>query len=186
MERKLILAEGKNEYALLELLLNRNLLCFKREDLLFESIRHERQLSGATLNMIRQSISSGKLRIYRVGDKFSDALKIPNDCFIKEALIKPETKVLTTPELEILMLIKEGKLKDFLKEKSKLKPSEFYRRIHPDYSKKSKALVEYFEKMSNKEIVVLFKSYKRLRGKTHKTDELSLYDILSDEAKKIK
>ena len=77
MNYKLIMTEGTVELSFLEVLLEKDLLMFNKDELLAEKIFHQRQINGEVMGFIQMLPMSDSVTIYRVGDKLSDALKIP-------------------------------------------------------------------------------------------------------------
>ena len=74
----LIMTEGLTELAFVNVLLEKKLLKFSKEELLMERIYHSRQISGEILNFIQILPNNDTVDIYRVGDKLQDKLKIPS------------------------------------------------------------------------------------------------------------
>lgn len=78
MKKILILCEGPNELKVVNLLLDHGKLKFSRDDLLDMRPFHARQLASPQLKPALDAYH-GELEIYRIGDKMSDALKIPKE-----------------------------------------------------------------------------------------------------------
>ncbi len=74
----LIMTEGSTELAFVNVLLEKKLLKFSKEELFMERIYHSRQISGEILNFIQILPNNDTVDIYRVGDKLQDKLKIPS------------------------------------------------------------------------------------------------------------
>lgn len=160
-------------------------MCFKRGDLLYERVVHERQFTQDTIIRMKQFGTGNSLVVYRIGDKLSDQLKMPKDKSVRN-MISNVICVLTKPEFEVLMLINEGVADRYFRtEKTGSKPSTFYKTLHHDYHKGSNQIKEYFGKMSDLEIALLLQKYEMTRKKTHPNGMLSLYDLLSEETKRI-
>ena len=84
------------------------MLKFSKEELFYDDIFHLRQLKGDIIIKLRSLGHEDTVDIYRVGDKLSDVLRIPNE--IKKLPIRRINKiedVLISPEFEILMIIHE-------------------------------------------------------------------------------
>ncbi len=175
----LIMTEGTDEREFLKVLLEKGLLKFKQEELLYETIYHKRQFDNELIAAIQQLGKDDQVDIYRVGDKLSDKLVIPND-FTKYApnRIRSIHDVIISPEFEMLMIINEGKYKDYLKVKSKKKPSKYYESLHKDYHKQTKYIREYFAKMSNGQIKDLADEYSQKRIRTLKEGQMSINSII--------
>lgn len=178
MNYKLIMTEGKTEKAFLEVLLEKKILKFKRKDLLGDKIYWARQISSDNdiVNMLQLLRGSDNVTIYRVGDQMNDVLKIPNNILPNK--IKEIIKVSTLPEFEILFILHEGLHKQFLNEKSKKKPSEFYKEHNKKYSKQSDFVRDYFNKMTNQEIKDLVKLYIGKCGQNHNSTQENLSVII--------
>ena len=175
MNYKLIMTEETVELSFLEVLLEKDLLMFNKDELLAEKIFHQRQINGEIMGFIQMLPMSDSVTIYRVGDKLSDALKIPKQ--ILPSKIKQIVDVLTTPEFEILFIIKENLFDKYIKCKTKIKPSIFYKMHNNEYKKQSKFITDYFYSMSNQDIIELLNEYVKKRGKIHK-DKFNLRDII--------
>ena len=171
------MTEGKCEEALLNLLLERGLLIYNFEDLLYETIFHERQIKQSTVEKINQLPYTEKITIIRVGDKLSDKLSIPKE--IKNRIIEC-VKLCIKPEFEILHIINEGKLKEYEKVKSSMKPCEFIHEFLKNYRKTYEYNYDYFNNFSNPKLIELIKKYSNKRSGTHQTDEKELLDYLKE------
>lgn len=156
------MTEGTSELYFLNVLLERDLLRFTKEDLLFERIYPSRQIDGRLVQMI-QSLSVGDdVTIIRVGDKLTDFLQRPKSIKSK---IKEVIKVETAPEFEILFLINENLYREYEKKKNKAKekPSQFFKKRHPEYHKDKEFIEGYFEKMTEDEIIEMLDGYSRYK-----------------------
>lgn len=96
MKKILILCEGPNELKVVNLLLDHGKLKFSRDDLLDMRPFHARQLASPQLKPALDAYH-GELEIYRIGDKMSDALKIPKEL---SSEIKAQKKFCTDPQAE--------------------------------------------------------------------------------------
>ena len=176
MNYKLIMTEGPNELVFINVLLKKNLLIFKKEDLLMEQAFHKRQIDGELIGYIQGLPNGDTVDIYRVGDKLSDKLKIPRS--ILSGKIEKEIKICTLPEFEILFILNEKLFDEYKKVKSKKSPSEFYKEKNNEYKKQSTFVKRYFEEMQNSEIVNLILLYVKKHGKSHDKDQLTLEELL--------
>ena len=172
----LLMTEGTCEQEFLNILLERDLLKFNQDDLLMDKIYHARQIEGEILGFIQALSPNNGVIIYRVGDKMKDKLKIPSQ-LMKEK-IKNEIKICTLPEFEILLILNENLYDEYLKSKSSLKPSEYYKNKNKSFNKTRKFVNDYFSSLSNKEIIDLINLYVLKRSHSHKKDELTLKEIL--------
>lgn len=170
------MTEGSTEKAFIDLLLEKNMLVFKKNELLMEQVFHSRQIKGELIGYIQMIENEDTISIYRIGDKLSDKLKIPQS--ILSTKIKDKNDVCTLPEFEILFILNEGLLDEYMKNKSNKKPSDFYKEKNNNYNKQSSFITEYFEKMSNQEIHNLLELYANKRGSIHNKNQKKLLDII--------
>lgn len=182
MNYKLIMTEGTDELALIEVLIEKDLFIFKKEELLMEQPFHKRQIDGELTGYIQGLSYGDTIDIYRIGDKLSDKLKIPRS--ILDEKIRNKFKICTLPEFEILFILNEGIFDNFLRNnKGNLKPSEFYKSHNSEYKKQAVYIKQYFSKMSEDEIISLINLYVEKRGKMHNHDELTLKAIVKEKIK---
>ena len=109
----LIMTEGTDEKALIDVLIEKDLLKFNLEELVFEQCFHKRQIDDELLSIIRQLPYDDKVIVYRVGDKLSEKF----DTRKKDipGKIVEVNKVCTLPELEMLFIINEGMFDEYMK-----------------------------------------------------------------------
>ncbi|MCD8041035.1 MAG: GNAT family acetyltransferase [Clostridia bacterium] len=172
----LIMCEGPNELEVINLLLDNSKLAFSRDDLLDMRPFHARQLDASQLKPALDAYH-GELKIYRVGDKLTDKLKISKDLADK---ITEQRKFCTKPELEILFIIAENRLTDFEKVKSKQKPKQFCKQNIVFNRKKYDNSTAFYENYFSGRIDILVDAiieYHRTHGK-HKPDEEYLFNLL--------
>ena len=116
--KRLIMCEGPNELVIMNILLRNDALVFTEDDLLGLTPYHARQIKTSTqvkaaLNMYPEN----DVLVMRIGDTQNDKLEIPAD--YKEKIIGIE-RYCTMPEVEMLLIISEGLVKEFEKVKSKM------------------------------------------------------------------
>lgn len=174
----LIMTEGRTEQAFLNVLLEKNILKFKKEELLMEEIFQSRQIDGEIKGYIQLLNCEDKVFIYRVGDTLKDKLKIPSA--ILSDKIAGVVDISTTPEFEILFILNENLYNEFLKVKSSTKPCSFYMKHNKKYHKQFNFVFDYFSKMTNKEIINLINLYVKKHGKTTKNNQKTLKEIIND------
>lgn len=109
----LIMTEGSDELAFINVLLDKGIFKFKREELLMEDIYHARQITGELIGYIQLLQNGDVVSIYRVGDKLSDKLTIPKNIITDKIVAKYD--ISTTPEFEVLFLLNEGIYEERLK-----------------------------------------------------------------------
>jgi len=175
----LIMTEGKDELILINIFIEKSIFKYKKDQLLYETPFHARQLNDkrAIINAIRQISPKERITNFRVGDKLSDKLTIPSDLKSK---IEKVSKICTLPELEILIIINERMLSQFEKVKSKQKASDFCCMHVKGFSKSSTWYEAYFEKLTGVEIVALLKKYKKQRMKSHHKDQFCLTKLIKN------
>ena len=78
------MTEGPNELAFFNVLLQKNLLIFSKEDMLMEQAFHKRQIDGELKGYIQGLPINDTVDIYRIGDQLTDNLKIPHSILSKK------------------------------------------------------------------------------------------------------
>lgn len=109
----LIMTEGKTELAFLNVLLEKNILKFEKEELLMEEIYHSRQIDGKIKGYIQLLDYGNKVLIYRVGDGLKDKLSVPTTILPEK--IAEIMDISTTPEFEMLFILNEDLYDEYLK-----------------------------------------------------------------------
>ena len=175
----LVMCEGTNERELIRILLEHKCLFFDENDLLGLTPYHARQIKNSTIVKAELNMYTGNVEVIRVGDKQSDELLIPKEYQEKITSVK---KYCTKPELEILLIISEGMLKEFEKVKSNTKAKDFAKKYiqykHKKYNNSSLFYREYY----GDRVELLIKSiisYSRYNG-SHNKDEHYLKELLKD------
>lgn len=170
------MCEGTNELAIINILLNNNKLKLSRNDLLGLVAYHARQIDKSRQIQTMWKMYADEAIVYRIGDKLSDKLNISKD--LKQWFVREE-KYCTLPELEMLLIISEGKYQDFIKNKSKISPKEYAKKNicynRSRYDNSSSFYEEYYEDADK--LVWAIKEYYRLH-KSHKKDERYLAELL--------
>ena len=117
-----LIAEGSAEEAILNVLLDNNLLIFTREELLEEKVLRTRK--GAAFEKQHMGMSFEKqVVIYRVLDSKNESFKLSK---ANKTRISGVFNIYTRPEIEMLYIVYYGKYDEYSnKHKSKEKPSEF-------------------------------------------------------------
>jgi len=172
----LILCEGNNEKTIINMLLKKNKLKIKTDDLVGLTPFNARQLSNPTIKS-QLKMYNKPVIVLRIGDTQHDTLTIPND--LKNIVSKDRIKkYCTLPEIEILLIINENKYKEFIK--SKEKPKVFAKRNiiynKKRYDQSSNFFEDYYSDKRINNLVNNLKKYKSL--KKHQKDELYLADLL--------
>lgn len=175
----LIMCEGPNEKAVVDILLDAGCLEFTRDDLVNLTVYHARQLTAPIIKTAL-SIYTGEFEVYRIGDSMTDKLPVPADY---QGRIKGTRKFCTKPEIEMLFIIAEGKDSAFEKVKAgkrKMKAKDFCKANvvynHKRYDNSTQFYKDYFDS-DIETLVAAIKKYKQTHG-AHKKDEEYLADIL--------
>ena len=120
--KRLIMCEGPNELAVINILIENDALIFNEDDLLGLAAYHARKIESNQVKGALDQYFGNDVVVMRVGDKQTDRLKIPED--YKEKICGVE-KYCTLPELEMLLIISENLVKDYEKVKSTVRPKVF-------------------------------------------------------------
>lgn len=117
---KACICEGSAENAIMDILLDNELLIFSREEMLEEEVIRCREGKKFEEKYLRKGFS-GKISVVRILDSRRENFKISKAYENKVDVIN----VITAPEIEMLIIFNEGKYKEF--KKSGKKPSDFCR-----------------------------------------------------------
>ena len=175
----LVMCEGPNEKAVVEMLLDAGRLKFSKDDLVGLNVYHARQLTSSIIKT-NLSIYTGDFEVYRIGDTLTDKLSVPLDY---RERIKGIRKFCTKPELEILLLIADGKDAEVEKVKAgkdRKGPKAFCKANvvynHKRYDNSTQFYLDYFGSDIDSLVTAITK-YKQKHG-AHKKDEEYLADLL--------
>lgn len=177
--KRLVMCEGPNEKAVVEMLLDAGRMEFSRDDLVGLTVYHARQLTAPVIKTAL-SIYTGEFEVYRIGDTMTDKLSVPADYRDR---IKGVSKFCTKPELEMLLIIAEGKETAFEKVKAgkkRMKAKDFskanivHNRVY--YNNSTQFYRDYFGSDIEK-LVEVIRKYKQSHG-AHGKDEGYLADLL--------
>ena len=176
--KRLIMCEGPNELGIIRLLLKNDKLIFGEDDLIGLEPYHARQIvSNGQVRTQLNMYPGNDVLIMRIGDVQNETLKIPED--YREKIIKVE-KYCTKPELEMLLIISEGLVTEFEKQKSSVSPKDFAKKHircgRRKYDNSTQFYLDYYGTDPDA-LVDAIKEYKRIKG-AHKKDELYLADLL--------
>jgi len=150
------IVEGTAERVIINKLLDAGCLIFSRNQLLDQELlkcRNAREFEDKYLGKgFKQKIS-----VYRILDSRTEKFKLRKVYQNKVDVVN----VITAPEIEILVILKENKLKDYAKYTSELKPSEYcIQKLKLPNVKTKEFLENYFSDID--ELVELVKKYKRV------------------------
>lgn len=166
--------EGEAERAILDILLDNDKLIFTREELLEEEPIARCTVKDFERRYLRKSFQ-GKISLLRVIDSRNEQFNLSKAYKDKVNLIT----IITAPEIEMLIILAEDRLKDFIKYENKRKhenkPSTFCKEILKYHDVKSyEFITDYF---SDVELLLgTIKEYKRVSK--IKKNEYSLFDII--------
>lgn len=173
----IIMTEETCEKALIDVLIKKGIFNIPNESLLYEEVFHARQINGKLLEKIYQLPHQETISIIRIGDLLTDELEIPNEL---KNRVEENLKICIKPEFEILHLIYEGKIDEYIgKYKSSKKASEYLYQIDKKYQKTYKYNYTFFDSLSNEEIRNLIKNYSLKRKHVHEKDEELLEKLIN-------
>ena len=165
---KACICEGAAENAIMDILLDEDLLVFSREEMLEESVIRCRDGKKFEQKYLRKGFAE-KISVIRILDSRRENFKIGKAYEHKIDVIN----VITAPEIEMLVVFNEGKYTDY--KKSGKKPSEFCKTDLKFGDVKSSEFVKRY--FSNIELLIeAIHEYKRVSNV--KINETTLADIL--------
>lgn len=168
-----LIAEGAAEQAILEVLLDHNLMKFKRSQLLDEEVLRTRSGKQFSKQHLDHGFGPGQhVHIFRILDSQRENFRLGKAYLSKVSGI---TNIYTSPEIEMLFVIYFDSYNEF--QKSKMKPSKFinqYYRKQIGENIKSKEVVYGFWNRQPDILVSTIKKYDQLFGSTKKPSLLTL------------
>ena len=166
---KACICEGSAEKAIMNILLDNDLLIFKREELLEEEVLSCRSAKNFEERYLRKTFDD-KISVIRILDSRKENFKLSKAYENKIDVVN----IITAPEIEILAIIKEGKYLDF--KKSKLKPSDYCKQVLKIHNIKNyDFVIDYFSDVDS--LIDAMKQYKQISNLPK--GELSLIDLLA-------
>ena len=164
------ICEGSSEQAIIELLIEDGRLIFSYEDLLEEQVLRCRDAKTFEERYLRKGFDD-KITVFRILDSRREKFRLRPVYADKVSVVN----VITAPEIEMLLILSEGKYTDFKKKKQK--PSDFCKKVlHHKDVKSYEFIRNYFA--DTEKLVAAIREYKRITQR-HK-DELTLADLLKD------
>ena len=166
------ICEGSAEEAIIEVLLRHDCLIFRTEDLLEGKVLHTRSAKEFAKRYLRKEFQS-PITVLRVLDSRKEQFELPKGYEDKVQIVN----IITAPEIEMLIILSEGKYEEFLKQfrKSRQKPSDFCVSELKLRDVKTKQFVsEYFSDV--KLLISAIQEYHRI--KQLPSGEKSLFDLL--------
>lgn len=169
-----IVCEGTSESDIIDWIQDENR--FFSNNINFD-YKYSRSTSGKRklLNKISSTDTGGEVAILYVHDsKREDFLGKNNHIYNI-----PVINVLTCPEIEVLLILKEPKLRNpWLRNTNRKKPSEVCSKFYKTNVKKSSFLVDQFDSLED--LFEVCKEYKRIHKGTKNQNDLTLYDIIKE------
>lgn len=171
------LYEGSAERAILDILHENGFLVFSKEDLL--SGDFIRRASGPVFCTRYLGYDfSESIDVIHVQDGKSEVFSVPRPY---RRLISSDTRYITSPEIEILIILSLGKYNDF--RNSRKKPSEYCKSELRIAEVKTYDFVHAFFADPDK-LLRAIKQHKMYYGKSTGAKDILLYDLLSPAARK--
>lgn len=170
-EYKACICEGGAERAIMDILLENDLLIFSKKDLLEEKVLSCRGADAFQKQCLRKSFN-GKISVIRVLDRRNENFKLSKAYQDKVNVVN----IVTAPEIEMLIIHSEGKYEEY--KRSGKKPCDFCKQNLPElgYRKRYDDIKRYFD--SSDKLVKAIKTYHQ---KQQDKGEWSLLDLLKDK-----
>lgn len=166
----LCVCEGAAEQAIMEVLLENDLLLFNKTNLIENEFKRERSAKNIQTKYLNRSFSKD-LYIMRILDSKKESLKLTN---VYKKKIKETINIYTMPEIEMLVIISENHYCQYKNGRNnKMKPSQYCKAILRISDVKTSCFIKRYYKDKNKliEALKLYNSYKS-------GDELGIFDLL--------
>lgn len=173
------ICEGHAEHAIIDILYENKILCF-------EELLEDKPI------MCRAAKEFEKRYLNKCFENTIDVLRIldsRNEKFALSAIYRSKVNVInvvTSAEIEVLIIFAENKYEDYLKQKKKnkqLKPSQYCKQVLGYKSVKTYEFVrKYFE--NSEKLVEAINKYVAIKKISNR--EISLYDIMKPEYQKLK
>ncbi len=162
------ICEGDAEAAIIDILLENNLLIFTRNDMIEEEVLHCRSGKVFEEKYLRKGYNS-KISVIRILDSRRENFKISKEYKHKIDVIN----VITAPEIEMLIILSENRYEEY--KKAKKKPSSFCKeRLKMANVKTYEFVFKYYSDISK--LIAAIKKYHQ-KSKV-KAGEYTLMDIL--------
>ena len=165
------ICEGGAETAIIDMLVDNDLLIFTRDHMLNEDVIRCRSAKEFEQRYLRKGFES-KITVLRILDSHSEGFRLSPAYEQKVDVIK----VVTSPEIEMLLILAEGKYNDYIKKASFMSPSTFCKQeLKKKGNIKSQEYVRnYFSDINI--LISAIREYKRI--KKLKKGEVYLADLL--------
>lgn len=163
------ICEGGAEIAIIDTLLDNDLLVFKRSQLIDEVVISRTSVKTFERRYLRLEYDQ-RIIVVRIIDSRSEAFKLSQAYRAQIEVIN----VITAPEIEMLIIVSQGKYADYCKSKIK-KPSDYCKQVLKISSVKNPSFVrDYFS--DPQFLIKSIKEYNRIHKQ--KNNEASLFDII--------
>lgn len=136
------ICEGGAETAIMDILLSHDLLIFSKEDLLEEEILRCRKAADFEKQYLKKQFDS-KISVIRVLDRDNENFNVSKPYKEKIEIVN----IVTSPEIEMLIICNENMYEEYCKVKSNLTPSNFCKQYISNlkYNKKMDDIYDYFD-----------------------------------------
>ncbi|WP_303824613.1 hypothetical protein [Abiotrophia defectiva] len=167
------MCEGGAETAIMDILLDNDLLIFNREQLIDETVIPRTSVRTFEKNYLRREYDN-KVLVLRVIDSRNEQFNLSK---AYRHQVVDVINVITAPEIEMLIIVSENKHKEFCNSEIK-KPSVYCKSILKLKDVKSPEFIkEYFSDV--KRLVDSIIEYHRVHEQKH--NEASIYDLLKNK-----
>lgn len=165
---KACICEGAAESAVIDILLDHNLLVFQREEMIEEQVLRCRDAKTFEMRYLRKGFNE-KISVIRILDSRREVFKLSKAYEDKVDVIN----IITAPEIEMLIIFSEDKYTEF--KKSGKKPSDFCKEnLKMPYVKSYEFVKTYFE--NHEALLQAIKKYNEISK--IRRGEYSLLDLL--------
>ena len=172
------LCEGNAEREIMDILMENGLLSFSMDDLLSNDFI--RRLSGREFctRYLGYRLGGMTVDIIHIQDSRTERFDIPK---AYKKVIRSDKRCITSPEIEILIILAEGRYEDF--RKSRKKPSEYCKSELGMRKVKSREFVRsYF--LDADRLLKALRLYREYYGRTQDPSDIILYDLLNEGARR--
>ena len=163
------ICEGGAETAIIDILLDNDLLVFSRSQLIDETVIRRTSVKKFETRYLRLEYDQ-RVVIIRIIDSRSESFTL-SPAYSKQIEV---INVITAPEIEMLIIVSEGKYADYCRSNIK-KPSDYCKQVLRIQNVKKQSFIrDYF---ANPHLLIeSIKEYNRIHKQ--KNNEASLYDII--------
>lgn len=170
------ICEGAAERAIINKLLDEHKLRFDRAELLDKEVLKCRNAREFEDKYLGKGFNK-KITVYRILDSRREKFKLRAAYKNKVDVVN----IITAPEIEMLVIINEGKHKEYSKHKSTTKPSDFCKnQLKMPKVKSTEFVTQYFQNTDT--LIAAIHDYKRLSNIPK--DEKCLVDLLKSDDEK--